>query len=331
MSCYPAAGIRPPHSKGHGATFLPINCRQPSPKSPLIPPRAMCSPLSREPPRPAKRYSMQAFRRPHRSAAMPAAISRSLMMATRAFKMSLKVLASPTPLIRLKTCCAEMTDTITYPGWYGSAYFPPPCTWGFAASFDPFACTWGFDVGLYWGGIGWFGRPFHERWWRDHPGEHWGWHRWWGPGGFVHSHEMRDHLVDASDGALRDRARGQALAARMPGTDRRGPGWNNLYARDGKVRRNIPADRIRTFTPARTASGARDNVFAGRDGSVFRRSNNGWEQRGTARGGWTGMNRVPEAHPSYRPPLTPVPRRRGLRRCQGYLLRWQASRPEPRL
>jgi hypothetical protein len=67
-----------------------------------------------------------------------------------------------------------------YPGWFGNAYFPPPCTWGFAAYYDPFACAWGFDAGLYWVGSGWFVHPWHERWWHDHPGEYWGSHRWWG-------------------------------------------------------------------------------------------------------------------------------------------------------
>ncbi|HSZ59992.1 MAG TPA: hypothetical protein VK797_30395, partial [Tepidisphaeraceae bacterium] len=104
----------------------------------------------------------------------------------------------------------------SYPGWYGSVYFPPPCTWGFGAYYDPFAFTWGFDVGLYWGGgIGWFGYPWHERWWHDHPGERWGWHGWWGPGGYIHSHEIRGHFADARLGG------GFHVGGH-------GAGWNNL-------------------------------------------------------------------------------------------------------
>jgi hypothetical protein len=171
-----------------------------------------------------------------------------------------------------------------YPGWYGTTYFPPPCTWGFSAYYDPFACAWGFDAGLYWGGgVGWFAYPFHEGWWRDHPGEHQGAHRWWGPGGFVHSHEIRGQLAHARSGNEH--------------------GWTNLYTRPQNAGRNVPAERLRTSTAARAATGNRDNVFSGNDGSVFRRSNGGWEQYHNA-GAWSGVNRVPEARPAYHPTAT---------------------------
>ena len=192
-----------------------------------------------------------------------------------------------------------------YPGWYGTAYFPVLCTWGFDAYYDPFACAWGFDAGEYWGGTGWFAHPRHERWWRENPGERWGQHRWWGPAGFVHSHEIRDHLMNArADGAFRVGERGAALAARMPGMDHREPGWNNLYARNGNAVRVGTSPR-RESAPAKVATGPRDNVFSGSDGRVFRRSNSGWEQHGGASGGWTGVNRIPEAHTTYHP--APVP------------------------
>ena len=176
----------------------------------------------------------------------------------------------------------------TYPGWYGSVYFPPPLTWGFGAYYDPFAFSWGFDAGLYWGGVGWFGYPFHERWWRDHPGERRGWDHWWGPSGFVHSHEIGGRLADARSGGAFH-------------TGGRGAGWNNLYARDGNPARVFRAARPQLSTPARREIGARNDVFAGSDGRVFRRSDTGWEQHGGA-GAWSGMREVPEAHPIYRAP-----------------------------
>lgn len=191
-----------------------------------------------------------------------------------------------------------------YPGWYGTAYFPPPCTWGFGAYYDPLACAWGFDVGLYWGGAGWFAHPWHEGWWFDHPGERWGSHRWWGPGGFVHSHAIGGHLLDArAGGVFRAGERNTYLATRMPGEDRGGAGWNNLYARDGNAGRNLSAPRVRAFAPARSEAETHDNVFVGSDGSVFRRSDGGWDEyRG---GGWSGMNRVPYSQPTYRPSFEP--------------------------
>src|SRR5208282_737283 len=103
----------------------------------------------------------------------------------------------------------------TYPGWYGAAYFPAPCTWGFAAYYDPYACAWGFDACMYWGGADWFVHPWREGWWRDHPTERWGWHQWWGPAGYLHSHEIHDHLIDARlGGAFRVDAGHFAVAAR---------------------------------------------------------------------------------------------------------------------
>jgi hypothetical protein len=187
-----------------------------------------------------------------------------------------------------------------YPGWYGSAYFPPPCTWGFGAYYDPFACAWGFDAGLYWGGIGWFAHPWNQGWWHDHPTERWGSHGWWGPGGFVHSHEIGNHLLDArAGGAFREGGRDAGLEARMPGTDHGGPGWNNIYARTGNSGRNVSPARSQSSAPARVVSAPRDNVFTGSDGGVFRRSDTGWDEyRG---GGWSGTDRVPYAQPSYRP------------------------------
>jgi uncharacterized membrane protein YgcG len=186
----------------------------------------------------------------------------------------------------------------TYPGWYGTAYFPPPLTWGFGAYYDPFAYSWGFDLGLYWYGPGWFAYPWHERWWHDHPHEHWGAHRWWGPGGFEHSHDIRGHLADGRDHGFNDG--GHDSKERMPGAVHRGAGWNNIYARDGNTARNISSTRQRPATPARVVGSPRDNVFAGSNGQVYRRSATGWEQH--SGGAWSGTHSVPDAHPSYRPP-----------------------------
>jgi hypothetical protein len=194
----------------------------------------------------------------------------------------------------------------SYPGWFGTTYFPPPCTWGFGAYYDPFAFAWGFDVGFFWGPA-WFVHPHHLRFFRDHPHERWGGHRWWGPGGFVHARDIRGHFFDArSRGAFRMGERGAGLGARMPGIDGRGPGWNNLYARDGNAGRAFGTARGQTSSPGRVANGPRDNVFAGSDGRVFRRSDNGWEERRGSDGRWTGMGRVPDAQPTYRAPPPPA-------------------------
>jgi hypothetical protein len=192
----------------------------------------------------------------------------------------------------------------TYPGWYGTAYFPAPCTWGYGAYYDPFAYTWGFDAGLFWG-PGWFCFPDHLRFFHDHPHERWGWGRWWGPGGF----ERRE--FGFADGRFRGDERRDFRGGEhgdFRGGERRdfhGDG-RNLYAHQHNVGRNVPADRLRSFTAARAVTGSRDNVFAGSDGHVFRRSNTGWEAHGGATGGgWSGVHQIPDAHPNYRPPEGP--------------------------
>jgi hypothetical protein len=198
-----------------------------------------------------------------------------------------------------------------YSGWYGTAYFPPPYTWGFAARYDPWASAWGFDAGLYWGPT-WFAHPWRERWWRDHPQARWGTHRWWGPGGFTHLHNVRGHFADARlRGAYRFGG-AAGLAARFPSTDHRGPGWHNLYARDGNAGRLVPADRLRAYEHARRADGPRDDVFAGHDGRAYRHAADGWDARrdgaaranaaraGVTRGGagWVRTPRVPGGRPA---------------------------------
>jgi len=193
-----------------------------------------------------------------------------------------------------------------YPGWYGTAYFPPPMTWGFGACYDPFAFSWGFDIGFFWRGPGWFCHPWHERWWRDHPHERWGEHRWWGPGGFEHARDIRGHFAEGRGGRVFDRGGRGSLGARMPGGDHRGAGWNNLYARDGNTARTFAPSRTRPMTAARPVNAGRPNAFAGSDGRVFRRSDNGWEQHNGPRDGWSGVRSVPDARPTYHP--APAPR-----------------------
>ncbi len=186
-----------------------------------------------------------------------------------------------------------------YDGWDGSTYFPPPFTYGFDSYYDPYACLWGFDYGLYYGdGVGWFAHPWHDRFYRDHPGEYFGWHRWWGPSGFTHSREIRAELVNArrAGGTYRGDRTG-VLSARMPGDTHDHAGWQNLYARGGNVARNVPAEKLRTYTAARAAQGRHDNVFAGSNGEVYRRSESGWEQNKGS--DWARVDHTPEASPEY--------------------------------
>jgi hypothetical protein len=193
-----------------------------------------------------------------------------------------------------------------YPGWCGSVYFPPPCTWGFGAYYDPWADMWGFDIGLYWGGPGWFCHPWNGGWWGAHPYERWGWHRWWGPGGFVSARDIRNHLMESRRGGTYRFAGGRSTAMRMPGENNAGPGWHNLYARGGNAQRVVPPQQMRNYVAARTTArteggiAARNDVYAGPEGNVFRRGDSGWEEyRG---GSWKGVDQTPYAGSTYRAP-----------------------------
>jgi len=60
-----------------------------------------------------------------------------------------------------------------YPGWWGSAYYPYPATWGFGAHYSTWAgWSFGFGIGF---GYGWY--PY-SAWYP------WGYAGWWGPVGW---------------------------------------------------------------------------------------------------------------------------------------------------
>jgi hypothetical protein len=178
-----------------------------------------------------------------------------------------------------------------YGGWYGSAYFAYPCTWGFAAVYDPWASEWGFGLGYYWD-TGWFAHQWHNGWWRNHwhqVGRHdRGLNRWWGPHGYVNYNRMHTHAA-----ALR--AEGHS------GEDFGGPGRRNIYQQPRNVARNITPDN-RRFAGTVMTNRAND-LFAGRDGQVYRRSDAGWQNRGPA--DWNQLRDVPGAERGYEPRATP--------------------------
>jgi hypothetical protein len=245
----------------------------------------------------------------------------------------------------------------TYPGWYGTVYYPAPVTWGFAPIYSPVYCSWGFGwgygagfvSGFYWGfPVGVVVSP----WWY---GYSWaGWYPWYGygfgfgywGGGYAWYHHDHDgdhhhdngHHKDGShnNGSRNDghrynnqgnhlsrdtfsrnnlhrpintnrslqredrfanRTTGQGSGSQRPGPNTRALPERNLQqpgqppasrqgqdrstrppeARTGQVQ-NRPVDRTTGRRPE-------NNVFAGRDGNVYRKTPQGWEQR--TQSGWT--------------------------------------------
>jgi len=175
-----------------------------------------------------------------------------------------------------------------YPGYLGEDdYIAPPCTWGFGAYYDPWVCDWGFGFGCLWG-PDWF-----IDFGRHHDHDHrWGGHHWWGPRGFVGYHHLQAVHAAGVPRGIHEANWGDHLAGH----------FHNLYQRPEN------ANRIASFahTTARSAGRAEgaNNVFAGHDGNIYRRTDAGWEQRQA--NSWQGIDRIPEARPAYRAPAAPA-------------------------
>jgi hypothetical protein len=158
----------------------------------------------------------------------------------------------------------------TYPGWDGSVYYPGPFTWGYGASFDPWNDSWDYGLGLFWGPE-WF---WHDRFR----------HHWFGPGGFRDYRHLEDHRFADIHGHDFD-------------------DHHNIYGRLDNGHRNVIAHDEGGFT--RMPSRSENNVFAGHDGTVYRRTEQGWDTRQNR--SWTHMNQVPEIHVPERAPAFRAP------------------------
>jgi hypothetical protein len=168
-----------------------------------------------------------------------------------------------------------------YHGWYGHEYFARPYTWGFGARYDLSVGAWGIGA--------------HDRWnrsWFVSSGVTRG---WWGPRGLIDYHSFPHGNVRIVNNGYINRL--------------------NVYNRTDNIRRNVVLNRNTYYhnEPARNEGGRNEpfrqpgpaihaparlenNVYAGHDGQVYRRTNEGWEQH-TA-GGWSRSNTIPEARPA---------------------------------
>jgi hypothetical protein len=260
-----------------------------------------------------------------------------------------------------------------YQPWIGSSFWwPRPYTWGFHAHFTPwlgwgFGSSWSypfFNVSRGWGGwfhpVGW-GRPAH--WGGGWGGGHR--HGWFGPGGYrpptaiVNNWGNRPGIRPAggnrprggSQGGLhRPVPGGPPMHGVRPGIGFRPPArdvrpsniQNNIYNRLPARSREIPKVSPRDLF--RPAAGRPNNVYADKNGEVYRKTKEGWQQRtndtwrnsgGTARPapirdrGTIARPQAPAPHAVTRPAPRPdldrefSARQRGEARAQSW------SRPAP--
>jgi hypothetical protein len=189
-----------------------------------------------------------------------------------------------------------------YHPWYGAYYYPRPVTWGFTVSYNPWM-GWGFGVGF---SYGWFHMGFY-----GYPGG------WWGPAGYYGGYH-HGYYHGYNHGYAHGYWQGRHDAATRPGTGRPGgaqPKVNpNIYnKRDGvkytgdkrgpsvsTADRQKPGTAARPSTqpatrpskdlarPANPSVGTND-VFADKNGDVYRKSDKGWEQRDKS--GWSSADK----------------------------------------
>ena len=177
-------------------------------------------------------------------------------------------------------------DTIVYgtgwwwPGWYGSWYYPRPSTWGYHARWNPWG-GWGFGFS-YSSGPFTFSLGYGGSWYRG---------GWWGPRHYYGYNRGYSH------GYRRGSYAGYRAGYR---TGRRNEAGNNLYATTRNQARTLSTEQraeVRSrsgaagaaalaaggaaaIAVANSGSSSRDNnVFAGRNGEVYRKTDQGWQER----------------------------------------------------
>jgi hypothetical protein len=153
-----------------------------------------------------------------------------------------------------------------YRPWRGHHYYPRPCTWGYHARYNPWLSRWSFGFSYSAGFL-----RVGYRWHSGPPSPHR--HAqplWFGPGGY-----RRPVLEpDMTLAKTRDHGRARPVPAeRIPA---------NIYNRPenvARVERSASRLPVRPVaTPAAQPAKTPNNVFAGKDGKVYQRGENGqWQ------------------------------------------------------
>lgn len=161
-----------------------------------------------------------------------------------------------------------------YKPWIGRRFYPRPLTYGFSAHYDPYTGFWGFRVGIHDNdGQVWIGagrtRLVHR------PG-------WFGHGGYRPPVVRRDIYLHRNV-FERPSARPAQWNLYEQRKDVRAERIGNRQANRPQPGRGLTGPN-RVPTPPRNQSrpptaSRRDDIYADPSGNVFRRTNNGWEQR----------------------------------------------------
>ncbi len=151
-----------------------------------------------------------------------------------------------------------------WPGWYGSYYYPRYSTWGFHVRWNPWT-GWHFGFSystgpftFYFGG---------GRWYRG---------GWWGPGRY------RGYRRGYRHGHRKGRRAGYRAGYNA---GRRSAARQNMYNSNRNQARTAPAssaarsNAMSNRSQAGGAGGRPNNVYADKNGNVYRQTDQGWQQR----------------------------------------------------
>ena len=164
-----------------------------------------------------------------------------------------------------------------YHGWYGPVvYHPRPVTWGFGMHYNPYT-GWSFSVG--------FGGPHF------YVGTSWGGSRgWWGPPAYRPVPVQRNIHVDNLNINRNININTRETNIYNRRTDVSQTERGSLAERAG---RDVSGSRDRpsgSLERPKGPSGRKNDVFADRDGNVYRKSGDKWQQRD--RTGWSPVERA---------------------------------------
>ena len=137
-----------------------------------------------------------------------------------------------------------------YRGWLGHNYYPRPATWGFGAVYNPVAGRWGYGLPRYDRGFVAAGGA-----WRGGQGG-----GWYGPAGYRNWQNANVNRVNVGN-------RNVVL------------NQNNLYNRPQAGALQGNRNQIQNVQRTNVAKNMSNNVFADRNGNVYRQTQQGWQQR----------------------------------------------------
>jgi hypothetical protein len=188
-----------------------------------------------------------------------------------------------------------------YRPWYGAYYYPRPVTYGFSAHYNPYT-GWGFSYGV---SYGWFhiGVSTYGGYWGAggyHHGYNHGYHH-----GYHHGYQ-HGYGHGYSNGWGAGYRAGQASGSRPSAQ----PYKRDAYqTREAGVKPTTDRVTQRAKQPTTRPATRENNVYAGKNGDVYRQTDQGWQKN--TKDGWkptsgSKQGSKPASKPAARPASQPA-------------------------